>query len=346
MQISDGVCFTFDDLLLEPQYSEIPSRSFIDISCDLGERFSMPVVASPMSTVTGEEMSRAFSSKEMLSIVHRYQTIQEQWKAIANSYGKGGAIGITGDYLDRASALINEGGAKFLCIDVAHGHTAKVGEAITQLRSRFWRDDIKIMAGSIATVEGFQFLADHGVNIVRAGVGGGSICSTRKVAATGVPQAYMIKKIADYKKSLSPAHPYKNIKLLADGGIQNSGDIIKALALGADAVMVGSLIAGTTETPGQIFNAPDGKQYKVYAGMASEAQEEAFFGEVRSREGISTTVPFKGPVGPLLDALVMNIRAGLSYSGANNIKELQEKAKFIFQSEASRIESFTHILLR
>ena len=229
-----------------------------------------------------------------------------------------------------------EAGARTICVDVAHGHHVLVRSTLETLKKKFG-DTIHIMAGNVATRDAFFDLSEWGADSIRVGIGGGSICSTRIMTGHGVPT---FQSVLDCAQPL-PGRP--RAKLIADGGIKTAGDIVKALAAGADFVMLGSMLAGTDETPGALFQRQDGTTYKMYRGMASKEAQYDWRGEARSLEGVSTTVPGRGPVGNILKDLAQNIRSGLSYSGAKNISELQEKSEFIIQSGASQVESGTHI---
>ena len=219
-------------------------------------------------------------------------------------------------------------------MDVAHGHHILVKSAIEKLRNLF--PTIHLMAGNIATPEAFKDLESWGVDSIKVGIGGGSICSTRLQTGHGIPT---FQSIMDCKM----CSPDSKVKLIADGGIKNSGDIVKALAAGADFVMLGSILAGTEETPGEIFHTEDGTT-KIYRGMASKEAQRNWKGDYSSNEGISTTIPYKGPVHKILKDLEKGITSGFSYSGAKNVKDLQIKARFIRQTNASCLESGTHIL--
>ena len=332
---------SYNDVLLVPQYSDIKSRSDVNISAELDEvlKFGMPIIASPMDTVTENAMAAAFDVAGGLAIVHRYNTINEQLAIIQNVFESrpdarvGAAVGVTGDYFERAMALC-ECGVQVLCLDIAHGHHILMKDALKRLRNTF-ADAVHIMAGNVATREGFEALADWGADSVRVGIGGGSICSTRLVSGHGMPT---LQSIVECAKS------EYDTKIIADGGARTSGDVVKALAAGADFVMAGSLLAGTKETPGTVFTSQDGKKYKVYRGMASAKAQKDWRGKSSTAEGISTTVPYRGKVRTILNDLDGGIRSGLSYSGARNLNELRAKAKFIKQSSASQIESSTHIL--
>jgi IMP dehydrogenase len=191
-----------------------------------------------------------------------------------------------------------------------------------------------IMAGNVATLEAFNRLADWGADAIRVGIGGGSICSTRVQTGHGIPT---------FQSILDCAQSDRGAKIIADGGIRTSGDIVKALAAGADFVMLGSILAGTDESPGEIFEGQRGR-YKVYRGMASKEAQKDWRGKYSSNEGVSTTVPYKGSVMPILRDLDNGIRSGLSYSGAHTLPLLRSKAKFVYQTSAGQVESSTHIM--
>ena len=333
---------TYDDVLLVPQYSDIKSRQDVSISNTLhgpyaALRLSIPIIASPMDTISEEEMGVAMWQEGGLAVVHRYNTITEQTSILDGIIVKAGcnaaaAIGTSGDYLERASALY-ETGVRILCVDVAHGHHVLMKNALYELRATFG-DRVHIMAGNVATLEGYNDLVDWGADSVRCNIGGGSICSTRIQTGHGVPGLHTI---------IDCARSDRNAPIIADGGIRNSGDIVKALAAGADFVMLGSLLSGTDETPGEIITTREGK-FKAYRGMASKDAQIEWRGRTASLEGIATTVSCKGPVDDVLDSLERGIRSGLSYSGAHTLSDLRARARFVRQTSSGQTESATHIL--
>ncbi len=333
---------TYNDVLLEPQYSDIKSRSEVSVASTLRgngptTKLGIPIIASPMDTISEEEMGVAMWQEGGLAVVHRYNTITEQASILDGIIVNAGcnaaaAIGTSGDYLERASALY-ETGVRILCVDVAHGHHLLMKTALTELRATFG-DKVHIIAGNIATLEGYNDLVDWGADSVRCNIGGGSICSTRIQTGHGVPGLHTI---------IECARSDRDAAIIADGGIRNSGDIVKALAAGADFVMLGSLLSGTDETPGDIINTHEGK-VKSYRGMASKDAQVEWRGRTASLEGVATTVACKGPVDDVLEDLARGIRSGLSYSGARTISELQAKARFVRQTASGQNESGTHIL--
>ena len=335
--------YSFDDVLLVPQHSHIESRTQVDTSNKLSRDINLilPVISSPMDTVTEDSMAVAMHTAGGLGVIHRYNTIQEQVDLIKKSSMSGagqfvaGAIGATGDYLLRAQAL-REAGTRVICVDVAHGHHTLMKKALTNLRLEFG-DDVHIMAGNVATLEAFDDLASWGADSIRVGIGGGSICSTRMVSGHGMPT---------FQSILECSRTTYDVKIIADGGMKTTGDMVKALAAGADFVMVGSMLAGTKETPGETFVGKEQKKYKVYRGMASTAAQKSWRGKSSTPEGVSTTVPYRGSVKNILEDIAGGIRSGLSYSGARSLEELRGKASFIRQSSAAQLESNTHILWR
>jgi IMP dehydrogenase len=338
---------SYDDVLLVPQYSDIRSRSEIDISTDLGSGLvlDLPVIASPMDTISEGPMARAMSAAGGAAVIHRYNTVMAQARIVSMACDMaesqqenlkiGAAIGISGDYLERARVLQSVG-VNFLCVDVAHGHHILMEEALGNLR-RALGEEIHLMAGNVATLDGINALSDWGANSVRCNIGGGSICSTRTQTGHGLPGLQTIFECAKTDR---------NIKIIADGGIKTSGDIVKALAAGADAVMVGSLLSGTDETPGKIFEEKDGSRWKMYRGMASKEAQINWRGKYSSYEGISTRVPYRGPAHKIFEDLERGIRSGFSYSGARRLCELQAKAQFVAQTTSGISESHPHILGR
>ncbi|MEM4310988.1 MAG: IMP dehydrogenase [Nitrososphaerales archaeon] len=272
---------------------------------------------------------------------------EEYPEACKDSKGRlrvGAAIGVKGDYFERAEALIQVD-CDVLVIDIAHGHSDLAIKAASKIKEKFSK--VEVIAGNVATPQGVKDLIDAGVDAVKVGVGSGSICITRIVTGAGVPQLTAILNCAKI------AHEY-NIPIIADGGIRNSGDITKALAAGASSVMIGSLLAGTDESPGITIIRPDGR-YKMSRGMASLAA--AIDRKIREKgleeideselleyvpEGVEAMVPYKGKTTEVIAKLVGGLRSGMSYCGASTIRELQEKAEFILISEASIRENLPH----
>ena len=333
---------TFDDVLLEPQFSSIDSRKLINLSSQLDPEYilQIPIISSPMDTVTEWQMAQTMTNLGGLGIIHRYNTPEEQAmlvkKALDGDTDRlvGAAIGVSDDFIDRACAL-HDAGVKVLCVDVAHGHHVLVKHALTVLRNTFG-SAIHIMAGNIATLKAFNDLADWGADSIRVGIGGGSICSTRIQTGHGVPT---LQSVIDCAASDRPA------RLIADGGMKMPGDIVKALGAGADFVILGSLLAGTNESPGKV-EMRDGKRVKSYRGMASREAQYKWRGRAASVEGVAHHVDYRGSVEDVIHNLCRGIKSGMSYSGARTLSEFRSKALFIKQTTCGLAESGTHIKTR
>jgi len=342
--IKESLCY--DDVLLLPRYSTIKSR-FIDVDLSVtldkkrGITLKLPIISSPMDTITEDRMAIVMADVGGLGIIHRYNTIERQIFLLStvlfdnSDRNVACAIGISGDYLERAERLVKSG-CRILCLDVAHGHCEQMKIALQTLRPLY--PDIHLMAGNIATSIGGCELQEWGADSIRCGVGSGSICSTR--IQTGHGQQ-VLQTIVDCAEHVSDDLP-----LIADGGIKNSGDIAKALAGGASFAMIGSLFAGTTETPGEIILDKSDKKRKLYRGMASKEAQLEWRGRAASLEGVSTTVPYRGTVLEILNNIDTNLRSCFSYSGAHNINEFWDRSIFVKQTAGGYNESFTHILNR
>lgn len=333
---------SFDDVILVPQYSDIRSRSEIDMSVKLTDDLvlTLPIISSPMNTVTETNMANAIHRLGGLGVLHRYNTIEYQSKLLSYvevQEKRAAAIGVTGDYQERLTSLVSQG-LRIVCLDIAHGDHILMEEAIQWVKSTF--PQLYIIAGNVATAAGFERLSRAGANAIRVSIGSGSICTTRIQTGHGRPTLEAIIQIAKYKEETGDT-----ALIVADGGIKNAGDIVKCLAAGADLVMLGSLLAGTYESPGRVVKTAQGS-FKRYAGMASKEAQLKGRGHYNSIEGIATMVKFKGNVAFTIADLQKNIASGMSYSGARTIKELQELAIFQIQSMASHIEGMPHILTR
>lgn len=331
---------SFDDVLMVPKFSDLKTRKETSLASSISDiSFRIPFISSPMDTVTEHEMVFAMDKSGGLGVLHRYNNLDDQVRLVLNSINLGAknvaaAVGVSEDYLERSVELYNAG-AKILCIDIAHGHHILMKEALSNIKSRLG-DNVKIIAGNVATKAAFEDLSDWGADAVRVGVGGGSICSTRIQTGHGVPT---------FQSVLDCAASDRTTAIIADGGIKNSGDVVKSLAAGADFVMFGSMLAGTDETPGDVIRgkSPNGN-FKVYRGMASREAQTSWRNKIGSVEGISATVPAKGPVSPVIYDIEWGVKSGLSYSGAKNLSELRSKCKFIIQTQSGAKESSTHII--
>ncbi len=338
---------TFDDVLLLPQYSEVlPSET--DISLNLSKKIllKVPFLSSAMDTVTESKMAIAIARAGGIGVVHRNLSVKEQTREITKVKNKkllvGAAVGTNNDDIDRAKSLINNG-CDLIVIDTAHGHSKKVLNTLSKLK-RINRT-IPICAGNIATADAAKRLYNCGADIIKVGIGPGSICTTRMVAGIGVPQ---ISAIMDVKQALKN----KNIKIISDGGIKFSGDIAKAIAAGADAIMMGSIFAGTDESPGKKFRLK-GKLYKQYRGMgsigamSSGSANRYFQKNFKDKskfvpEGVEGRVEYKGNVSKIIYQLKGGLRSSMGYIGAKNLKQVTKNAKFIKITKAGFYESMVH----
>lgn len=330
---------TFDDVLLIPAYNHHESRRVVNIdSTDRLNKLALalPVMSSNMDTVTESGMANFMHSKGGIGVLHRFLTIEDNIKQFKACKGQTFvSIGCTPAEIERAEAL-RDNGADFFCVDVAHAHAKYVGKTLKDLRQLL--GSRCIMAGNVATYAGADYLASCGADIIKAGIGGGSVCSTRIKTGFGIPMLTCIQDCARSDRSI-----------VADGGIRTSGDIVKALAFGADFVMIGGILAGTESTPGAVITKEDGSQVKFYRGMASREAQEDFLGQMhewKTAEGVSTEVPYRAAQESIIADIIGGLRSGLTYAGADSISELQRKLNYVRVTQAGRIESLPHKLMQ
>jgi len=334
---------TYDDVLLVPGLSEIISRHDVNLtSGTLGLR--TPFISSNMDTVTEENMAIAMHYQGGMGIIHRFLNSRRLDQIIKRIKSSGGSpcvsVGINRDSEELLHvALKNK--VNLYCVDVAHGHHTGVASRIKDIK-RFTKGwpDVKIIAGNVATLDGAKFLADAGANIVKVGIGPGSHCTTRVVTGHGVPQ---LSAISEIYWGLRYDKPYEHVEIIADGGIRNSGDIAKAIAVGADYVMLGRLLAGCTESPVETM-IKNGKRCKIYRGMASfSAQKDR--GRSKKRiiaEGVASIIAETGPVEDTIYELRTGLASACSYTGAITIEQFRAKAKLIKITNSSRVEGTPH----
>ena len=338
---------TFDDVLLIPRYSNVlPSET--DISLNLTKKISLkvPFLSSAMDTVTESQMAIAMANSGGIGVIHRNLNIKKQAEEVFNVKKKklivGAAVGTNKEDIDRAKTLIDNG-CDLLVVDTAHGHSQKVLRTLSKLKKI--NKKIPLCVGNIATGEAAKKLYNSGADIIKVGIGPGSICTTRMVAGIGVPQ---ISAIMDVKGALKN----KKIKIISDGGIKFSGDIAKALAAGADAIMMGSIFAGTDESPGKKFKIK-GKIYKQYRGMGSigamsSGSANRYFQKSfkdKSKfvpEGVEGRVEYKGNVSKIIYQLKGGLQSSMGYIGAKNLNQITKNAKFIKITKAGFYESMVH----
>ena len=332
---------TFDDILLVPQYSEIASRSYVNIETHLlGARWPIPICSANMDTVTEVAMAYEMYRLGGLGFLHRYaehKTILKWVKEIQRADQTAiPSIGIKAEDFIHAMDYANEG-VLAINIDIAHGDS----QHMVWMIERLVKEGIDVIAGNVATRDGALRLASAGAKIIKVGIGPGSLCTTRIVTGHGVPQLSAIEDCASVKNH------FPGVSIIADGGIRNAGDCVKALAFGADMVMVGSLFAGTNESPGKSVMTKDGL-VKEYRGMASRNARSSVTAVDSSYtpEGESTYVRLKGPVEDIVKQLEGGIRSGFSYSGANTLKEFRESARYVTITGNGVAESKPHLLTR
>lgn len=329
---------TFDDVLLIPAYNHHESRRVVEInSTDRLEKLSLqlPVMSSNMDTITESKMANFMHSKGGIGVMHRFLSIEDNIDEFKRCLGKTFvSVGCTDAELHRAEAL-RDAGADYFCVDVAHAHAKYVGKTLKNLRKLL--GDRCIMAGNVATYAGADYLASCGADIIKAGIGGGSVCSTRIKTGFGIPMLTCIQDCARSDRSI-----------VADGGIRTSGDIVKALAFGADFVMIGGMLAGTEPTPGKVIKKADGTEVKQYRGMASREAQEEFLGQMhewKTAEGVATEVPYRNNQDAIIADIIGGLRSGLTYAGADSISELQRKLNYVVITQAGRLESLPHKLM-
>ena len=331
---------TFDDVLLVPAYNHHESRRIVDIGMTdkTGKlTLQLPVMTANMDTITETAMADFIGARGGIGILHRFCSIEENvqmFKACQSPTFV--SVGTSEKEMERVQAL-KDAGAQYFCVDVAHGHAKYVGKMIKRMRAMLPNECI--MAGNVATYAGADYLASVKADIVKVGIGPGSVCTTRLKTGFGVPQLTAIQECARADRSI-----------VADGGIRHPGDIVKALAFGADFVMVGGMLAGTRPTPGApVLNKKGEPTHKVYRGMASKEAADEYLGGLtgwKTSEGIATTVPYREDEDEIVADIVGGLRSGLTYAGANTIRELQRKLNYLLVSPAARVESMPHKLLQ
>jgi IMP dehydrogenase len=325
---------TYDDVLLVPNYNNYESRRDVDISSSdrTGKlKLNLPVMTANMDAVTESGMANFIGEKGGIGVLHRFLSIEqniEEFKKVKHKVFV--SVGCSAQDLERAEAL-RDAGADYFCIDVAHAHGKYVGRTLKSLREIL--PNACLMAGNIATYAGADYLSACGADILKVGIGGGSVCTTRIKTGFGVPNLTAIQECAKVDRSI-----------VADGGIRTPGDIVKALAFGADFVMIGGMLAGTRPTPGKIIE-KDGKKFKQYRGMASFEAQNHFMGGVpewKTAEGVAVDVAYREDEDHIIADIVGGLRSGLTYGGASSIYELQRKMSYVLVTQAGRIESMAH----
>ena len=339
---------TFDDVLLEPKYSEVlPSQVLTETSLSNNLNLNIPILSSAMDTVTESKMAISIAKAGGIGVIHRNLNIKDQISEIKKVKSKkllvGAAVGAGPLEHKRAVAVLKEN-VDLIVVDTAHGHTKKVSEIIKIIK-KVKSKKTTLCAGNIATSEAAKFLIKLGVDVIKVGIGPGSICTTRIVAGIGVPQ---LSAILAVRKGIGK----KKVKIIADGGIKFSGDISKALVAGADAVMIGSLFAGTDESPGKLVK-KNGKYFKSFRGMGSigamnKGSADRYFQTKQKDiskyvpEGVEGLVKYKGSVNKIIYQLIGGLKSSMGYLGTKKVKNLRNKTKFVKITKAGFYESMVH----
>ena len=327
--------FTFDDVLLIPAYNHYESRQHVELSVtDRSGKLSLelPVMTANMDTVTESAMANFIGGKGGIGVLHRMMSIDRNVAEFRKCKGPVFvSVGCAEEELTRAEALRDAGATHFV-VDVAHGHARYVGKTLKNLRQLL--PDACLMAGNVATYAGADYLASVGADIVKVGIGPGSVCTTRLKTGHGVPQLTAIQDCARCDRSI-----------VADGGIRHPGDVVKALAFGADFVMLGGMLAGTRPTPGKRLKGPKGGWVKSYRGMASREVADEHHGgiaEWKTAEGVSVTVPYRDDEDAIIADLVGGLRSGLTYAGSRTVRELQRKLNYVVITPSGWHEGTPH----
>lgn len=331
---------TFDDVLLMPRHSEMNSRMAPNLSSRVTKNFSLktPVIAANMDTVTEAEMAIKMAELGGMGILHRFMTPEEQINQIKLMRDKiralglpvAASIGVKEEGMRRADMLA-DAGVDILTIDIAHGDSVMMFETLEYVKKKYPKIDI--IAGNTAMPEGVKGLIEHGADAVKVGIGPGSMCTTRIITGCGVPQLTAVAMC------VMEARKY-NVPVIADGGIKTSGDIVKAFAAGADTVMLGSMLSGTLETPGETVG---GK--KKYRGMASKDAQVSWRGDLpkgMAPEGEARWIASKGPVENIIFELSGGIRSGMTYLNAQTIADINKNARFMEMTSSGMVESKPH----
>lgn len=335
IDVDEALCF--DDVLMPPRYSDVIHRGDVDLSVDFaGTQLSTPLISANMDTVTGEDMWRAMRKYGGFAYIHRFMTSEARLAHASIMLESGEhpamSIGVSSKEFEIAQEMITRG-VNHICIDIAHGDHVSMYQMLAKLRDRYTPDELTICAGNVCTTNATAALRDAGADIVKIGIGPGAVCSTRVVTGCGYPQLSAIDQCSRVD----------DVLIIADGGMRDSGDIAKALAAGADAIMSGFIFAGCTECLGKTYRMGT-ESAKEYRGMASfKAQTARLDKEItypsRTPEGISRTVPCKGPVSQVVRGLNEGLQCACSYQGAHNLEQLRENATFVKVTANSIAES-------
>ncbi len=340
--LNRGIGLTFDDVLLVPRYSEISSRKHPVLKTKITKNFEIdiPVITANMDTITETEMATTMASLGGIGSLHRFMNEAEQVAMVKKIQAHlkeknlktpiAASIGVKEEGMKRADILV-DAGVQIITLDIAHGDSIMMMETLDYLKKK--HPHVDVIAGNVATADGVKRMIERGADAVKVGIGPGSMCTTRIITGHGLPQLTAIALAVSVAKK-------HNIPVIADGGLKNSGDIVKALAAGASSVMVGSLVSGTLETPGELKGG-----MKQYRGMASKAAQVSWRGDMpqgMAAEGESTMIPCKGSVVNVIEELMGGLRSGMTYLGVDSIKAMSEASLFMQMTASGMSESKPH----
>lgn len=341
------LALSYDDVLLLPQHSTLKSRREVDLTTKISPHLTLelPLISANMTDVTGVRFAITIGKLGGLGVIPRFMPVEEQVKMVKEvkeeNVALAAAVGVREENIDRARELV-DAGVQVLFLDVAHGHMQTAIDMTKRLKDEFG-SDVDIISGNVATYEAAKILFEAGADSVKVGVGPGSICTTRIETGSGVPQITAVLEAARAAKDFDKT-------VICDGGTKNSGDVVKGLAAGASAVMMGSQFAGTEETPGKLVER-NGKKYKEYKASTSITEKQNHVKKngdalapnyLKQIEGVESIVPYKGPLKDVVMRMVAGIKSGFSYSGAKNIEDLWKNAKFVRITGQGLKESGTH----